>query len=612
MKQKTKTYFFIRLIAFIIDLSVIYGIAFILYNLIQLFHIYIPTVRLSLIIAFLYFPILTIIFKASTGKILCGLNVENNSPHKYSASLFLREVVYKQLFYILPIYGLTITLKLDWLSPYFEILCILILGLILFISFLFRRRTWYDKWANTTVVKNIDYDVIRAKKGILFLLGIALIVFGIRVSFYISGDTFNGPFVPKQSKRVTAPYVSFLEKQKDAKGYIFELFEKNDIVILCEREHPEMTQYDFIYDLVSDKRFIENVGNVFSEVGSRSQQPDLDSLMNTDSLPDDEFESKLGRILQNYSYFPIWGNTNYYNYFKNLYALNQHLPKVKRIQHNFTEIGCKWEEIKNKNDYSKVKSDELIRDKLLADKVISKYESMSASGQSRKKCLVIMNYRHAFIPAKTSGISGTDYIHLGDSSCASYIMRRYPDKTANVLINTVKLGPGLSNPGELLFLPVQKAPVDEGIWDNSFAATGNKSFGFNFKNSPFGEDEFDLFFLPSGKLFKYQDVFKGFVFYKPLEEHYNSFGFRNIIANGFDEEILKRAALIDDNSDPDADIKYVKEKVKMLRKQDITLDYHPYRVYRSVFELVFGTMILISGLILGFSFFLMKRKISLT
>jgi len=605
MAQKTKTNFWPRLIAFIIDLSVVYGIAFILFNLLQLLHIYIPTVKLSLIIAILYFPIITIVFKASVGKILCGITVENNSTRKYSTSIILREIVYKQLLYILPIYVLITFYKLEWLSPFFEIVCVLILSLILFIVFLFQKKIWYDKWAKTIVVKNVDYNLVHAKKGIASLIGIVMIITAIRVTYYISGNTFNSPFVPQHPQNVIAPYVLFLEKQKDAKDYIFQLFEKNDIVILCERAHPEMTQYDFIFDLVSDKRFIKNVGNVFTEIGSRTQQSNLDLLMNTDSLTNEELDIKLCQILRNYSDFPIWENTNYFNYYKNLYGLNQQLPKEQRIRHTFTDLECNWDEIKNKNDYEeKVKSYIAKRDEMLAEKVIKGYEQMLSSNQTRKKCLVIMNYRHAFGP-----VANPDHENNW-KNCAAYIMNKYQKKATNILLNQVRLSFGLSNPGSpQFFLPLQVSPIKEGIWDNSFKAIGNKSLGFDFNRSPFGQDEFDLFLVPNMYRYQYQDVFSGYVFYKPLEEHYSSYGFKNIIANGFDEEILNRATRIDD-SDLDNNLKWWKEKVKKLRKQEITLDNYPYQEYRSVFELLFGTTILILGLIFGLAFFITKRKIT--
>lgn len=41
------------------------------------------------------------------------------------------------------------------------------------------------------------------------------------------------------------PYVDFLKEQTtSAKDYILGLFDDYDIVILCERNHRDMTQYD--------------------------------------------------------------------------------------------------------------------------------------------------------------------------------------------------------------------------------------------------------------------------------------------------------------------------------------------------------------------------------
>ena len=419
MTQKRKTFFWLRLIAFTIDISVIYGIAFFLFNIFQLLPVYVPIARLTLIISIFYFPTVTVAFRTTVGKVLCGLSVESKSKIDLSITLVMRELVYKQLFYIIPICFLISFFKLAWLSPYLEILYCFVIGIILFIIFLFRRMSWYDAWAKTTVIKNPEYDIVKARKGIVSLIFLSLIVLCIRLVYYVSTNSPNDPFIPKHAKDAISPYVSFLEKQQDAKEYIFKLFQNNDIVILCEREHPEMTQYEFIFDVISDKRFIENAGNVFSEIGSRTQQSNLDSLMNTSGLTNEGLDLRLCDILRNYSEFPIWENTNYYNYLKKLYALNQKLPKEKRIHHIFTGIDCNWKEIRNKTDYShKVGQSLSKRDELLANKVIHDYEELITSNQERKKCLIIMNYRHAFGPVN---------VKMGDNSCASYIMRKYPN-----------------------------------------------------------------------------------------------------------------------------------------------------------------------------------------
>ncbi len=49
----------------------------------------------------------------------------------------------------------------------------------------------------------------------------------------------------------------FLENQTlSAKDYVISLFEDHDIVILCERHHADMTQYELFMEIVKDPYFI--------------------------------------------------------------------------------------------------------------------------------------------------------------------------------------------------------------------------------------------------------------------------------------------------------------------------------------------------------------------
>jgi len=58
-------------------------------------------------------------------------------------------------------------------------------------------------------------------------------------------------------------YVRFLDTHKQTPvDYIMGLFGKYDIVVLCERAHPETTQYDMLFELAGDKRFQQWVASV--------------------------------------------------------------------------------------------------------------------------------------------------------------------------------------------------------------------------------------------------------------------------------------------------------------------------------------------------------------
>ena len=111
-------------------------------------------------------------------------------------------------------------------------------------------------------------------------------------------------------------------------------------------------------------------------------------------------------------------------------------------------------------------------------------------------------------------------------------MERYPGRVANVMINSIRLLQG-SRDNRAVFTALQ-----DGKWDAACSALGNPDVGFDFADSPFGADDFDYFPIPSP--YKYQDVFTGFVFYRPLNEHRMSLGIPQAIDDVFAAELTKR------------------------------------------------------------------------
>lgn len=77
-------------------------------------------------------------------------------------------------------------------------------------------------------------------------------------------------------------YVEFIKKENvSAKDYILKQWKQHDIVVFCERDHADMTQYALIQDVLSSEYFIKNVGFVFTEVGSVSVQNRVLKFLNT-------------------------------------------------------------------------------------------------------------------------------------------------------------------------------------------------------------------------------------------------------------------------------------------------------------------------------------------
>lgn len=323
--------------------------------------------------------------------------------------------------------------------------------------------------------------------------------------------------------RAISKYVRFLQRQRRTSAeYILDLFNRYDLVVLCERAHPEVTQYDMIYAVVSDPRFQEMSGHIFTEVGGASLRPFVESFLMDGQLSEEQIKQKLRYIALHIGWDNVWDKTNFYDFLKKLYYLNRSLPKDRRVHLYPSDLDFQWENA-TRERWTEFETTQLSRrDEIMADNVISKYNEIKQG--SRRKALVIMNYRHAFphIKGQWGAIENTH----------GFLMTAYPGKLANVMINHVAFLQGSTDQTAVI------TAIQEGKWDAAFAVRGNPDLGFDFRGSPFGEDGFDYWPFPTG--LRYRDVFTGFVFYQPLEAHRMSFGLPGLFDQSFLAEVLKR------------------------------------------------------------------------
>lgn len=311
---------------------------------------------------------------------------------------------------------------------------------------------------------------------------------------------------PRPTANSVAKYVDFLQdNRRDINDYVMELFDKYDHVILCERAHQEMTQYDMIYNLVTDRRFVDKVGVVFTEIGcaeSRAAYEALtDSVLPVDTIVDKELASFL---TENGTVHLLWPNTNWFDFLKRMYYFNHGREKKVRIL--FSD--------RNWIDRSMLYA----RDSIMADNITSTILS-----DSLRKSLTIMNYRHAYIN------------NPGD--CGYYVAREFPGKVANVLINTYTVDFMLLMANHEIFKPLQ-----HGRWDVAFEQIGDSAFAFSLDGSPFGKDRFDHFVLPWSNVSskRYQEMFNGIIYYKALTDQYMSLGYNNLFDPENEQKLLAR------------------------------------------------------------------------
>ncbi len=336
---------------------------------------------------------------------------------------------------------------------------------------------------------------------------------------------------PTRYKEELRGYVHFLGRDhKLAKDYVLDLFEENDLVILCERDHRENTQYEFLNELISDSRFIKNVGHVFTEVGMRSLNPEINDFLHDENMSDTSKHAKIIKFQRKCSFYPLWDKYNFYFQLNAIYNINRKLGQSEKVNLYLTDVELKTDSFNVdylKEFWHKKASN---RDRLMADYIVDCFEKIKNSKTKRKKALIIMNYRHSFND-KLKQADGSNFDNVG-----RFLFERYKGKIANVLINPLGILEGNSD------VEISWRPLQNGKWDAAFKASNKNNIGFDFHGSPFGKDAFDYWtFTPHES--KYQDVFTGFVYYKSPSDFKIITGVDGLIDASFLEIYKKRVLL---------------------------------------------------------------------
>ncbi|MEW6741926.1 MAG: hypothetical protein AB1486_04125 [Planctomycetota bacterium] len=334
---------------------------------------------------------------------------------------------------------------------------------------------------------------------------------------------------PLSQDEAISRYIAFL-KQCDTGpvDYVLGLFEKHDIVIVCERDHRDITQYDFYYSLISDRRFIEKVGHIATEIGTCTLQEYVLEFLETPGLDEAEITERLLHIYRNLSRSPLWEKYNFFDFLKRLYLLNESLENEERVALYPCDMPFEWSGM-TREKYRAFEATLGQRDRVMAENVIAVFDELSAREGARKKLLVIMNYRHAFNDFTfADGLKG--------DNVGRYLFEAYGKRVANVWMNSYGLLPGTTDREPVLTV------VQHGKWDAAFESAGNPERGFNFAGSPFGDDPFDLFPFRKHDV-SYKDVFTGMVFYKPIREFKLAVNIPGLFDAAFMEEFKRRAAI---------------------------------------------------------------------
>ncbi|MBE9469146.1 MAG: hypothetical protein IMY72_12610 [Bacteroidetes bacterium] len=497
---------FVLFLSWIIDLTIVFSITLLVeFFLFQ--WIFIKYIFIFLIVSCLYYLASYIIANKTFGKFFFGISISLKSKKTMPLEAVLkRELLFKfGLSFLIP---LLLMIALGWNDVNMLMIFITIFNIIIAIVYYScKKELWWNKFANTKYTrKNLSKKNVLIKYAVLlFFLGFVYV--NILVNNNYENNTtqnflgFNFPFkkngYPNNTNVKT--YIDFLSinKLQNPKNYILSLFEKNDIVILCESNHLEDTQWDLIYSVVRDSLFINKIGNVFTEYGNTKNQSKVTTFLRT-NYQNDTMLQKSAATLMNYH------GGNFYRFITKLNKLNTSLSDSLKINLFFTDI-MPWSYL----IYDKPPIEQLlIRDSLMASVVVDWYK------KTKKKCLIITNYRHAFavnkkaIERKRFFSNCSIWQEFFFENEAQYIYNNFPDKTSNVMI--------YGDANNFLNLAI---PIQNGKWRTAFKSS-SRPVGFNFDESPFGEDSFDFYPTKARNMnLKYKDVFTGFVFYRAKEKN---------------------------------------------------------------------------------------------
>ncbi|PKP01381.1 MAG: hypothetical protein CVU11_15425 [Bacteroidetes bacterium HGW-Bacteroidetes-6] len=316
------------------------------------------------------------------------------------------------------------------------------------------------------------------------------------------------------------PYIGFIkEKQTSPATYLLEKFKTHDVIVFGERDHRDITQYYFIEKLIYMEEFYKQVSVIYTEVGSSNYNDTLNKILQNQFLSETEVDRKLLEIYRDISYQGFWEKYNFFYLWKTVFHFNQSHPEypisIKMTSHPFD-----WNEITD-TAVCRMKTNEIEKnyDEAMAEFFIKNFEENE--GKERSKAFVIMNYPHSL--RKWASKKG-DII---ESFFGSYINKKYSDRVCFLIVNPYTIN--------------SLQPVAHGKWDAAFKYCEYKNIGFDFRNSPFGKDTFDIW--SENGILSFEELYDGMIYINPTSECESVIGIPNFIDKKFAKEFVRRIEL---------------------------------------------------------------------
>ena len=315
-------------------------------------------------------------------------------------------------------------------------------------------------------------------------------------------------------------YVNYIKGNNcNPVDYIFNLFEKSDIVVIGERDHRDTTQYELILDLLRDPRFAKEIGYVYTEVGCVNRTKNANKLLCGRYKSDKAFNEALYTYLRNEDFNPLWDKYNRVQFLRGLYEINR--SSKNKITLGLTDCNFSWKKIKTAEEYRNFDYSPACayRDSTMCLHFSKMYAKQKLKN-GKRKALIITNHPHAL----NATFEGSDYHRQG-----KWLKERYGnDNVKIVMLNWTEY----TNSNDQ-----QTSLVADGLWDAAFEVVDCQPFGMDIKDTPFGRIPY--FNDRYGKM-KWEDVADGVIYYRPCYETVLTIGIPGIVSADFEEEFMRR------------------------------------------------------------------------
>ena len=305
--------------------------------------------------------------------------------------------------------------------------------------------------------------------------------------------------------------------------YIFNLFEKADVVVIGERDHRDTTQYQLILDILKDPRFVKEIGYVYTEVGCVNRTSEVNKLIKGKFQTNEDFMNHLYAYLRTGEvFYPLWEKYNRVQFLKGLYEINRN--NSQKIILGLTDCAFSWDEIDSAQEYKDFYYSAACeyRDSTMVANFAQMFEQQKPK-KGKRKALIITNQPHAINATMTK----RTYYRQG-----KWLKEHYGQDNVKIVI---------LNWAEYRFYDGKKMPlIAAGLWDAAFEEVDCKPFGIDIKGTPFGKTPYKG---PAYKNLKWEDVADGIIYYKPFYETILTIGVPNIISPEFENEFMRRVTI---------------------------------------------------------------------